>query len=193
MAGKFESTLRDFKNDIDGSRVSVHQMVKVLNNRGYGVLLLLLCLLEILPTGAIPGVPSLIGTIIILVSSQLLINRHHIWVPDFVGRKTLDYDKVQSALDYAIPFVRKLDKVTKERLQFFTSTHGEKASAALIITIALTFYPLELVPFASSIPAFIIAIFGISFVAKDGLICLIAWITALFGAGGIAYILMTNL
>lgn len=193
MAGKFESTLKNFKQDIKGKRVSIHQMVKVLNNRGYGVLLLLLCLIEILPTGAIPGMPSLVGTIIILVSLQLLLGRHHVWVPNFIGRKKMDYHKVQAALDRAIPLVRRMDKITKERLQIFTTLWGEKISALMIIMLALTFYPLEFVPFASSIPAVMIAIFGMSFVARDGLFYLIAWMMSLGGLGGIAYIIFTQL
>tara|TARA_B100001750_G_C15513292_1_gene605177 strand:- start:555 stop:1139 length:585 start_codon:yes stop_codon:yes gene_type:complete len=190
MANNFELTLRDFKRDVKGEQISIRDMLIVLNNRGFGAVLLILCLIELLPTGSIPGVPSLVATLIILISSQILLGRRHLWVPTFLGRKTISYPKLNKGLRRVMPVVRWVDSWTKERLTVFTSHTGERLTALAIIILALSFYPLELIPFASSIPSFTIAVFGISFVTKDGLLSLIAWMIAGAGALGITYILL---
>jgi hypothetical protein len=191
MANNFELTLRDFKRDVRGESVSIKQMLMVLNNRGFGAVLIILCLIEMLPTGSIPGVPSLIATLIILVSGQIVIGRHHLWVPEFLGRKTVSYYKMDKGLKKIMPIVRWIDGRTKERWSLLTSHTAERAAALAIIMLAASFYPLELVPFASSIPAFIIAIFAVSFISQDGLLSLLAWIIAISGAIGIGFIIFT--
>ena len=190
MANNFELTLRDFKRDVRGEKISIQQMLVVLNNRGFGAVLLIVCLIEILPTGTIPGVPSFVATLIILLSGQMLFGRRHLWVPKFLGKKTISYYKMNKGLKKIMPFVRFVDCRTKERLTFLTSHNSERLSALAIIVLALTFYPLELIPFASSIPSSIIALFGISFITKDGLLTLITWIIALGGAIGIGLLLI---
>lgn len=190
MANKFELTLRDFKRDVKGERVSIKDMLVVLNNRGFGGVLIILCLIELLPTGTIPGVPSLVATLIILVSGQILLGRRHLWVPKFLGQKTISYSKMDKGFKKIMPVVRWVDSWTRERWPILISHPAERLSALAIITLALSFYPLELVPFASSIPSFIIAMFGVSFITKDGLLSLLTWIIAGGGAISIGYILI---
>ena len=189
MTGQFEQTLNDFQSDVKGSRVSIEQMLVVLNNRGFGPLILIPCLIELLPTGMIPGVPSLCATLIILISAQIVLGRRYPWIPKKLRKKKFDHQKLDNGLDRIRPFVQWTDRRTRERWRFLTSDPSERLAALAIIALALTMYPLELVPFASSIPAFTIAMFAIGFVVKDGLLLLIAWCIALGGSVGIGYIL----
>jgi hypothetical protein len=185
MAKNFEITLKAFQNDIEGNFISIRQMLAVMNNRGFGAVLIILCLIEMLPTGTIPGVPSLVATLIILTSLQILFGRHHPWVPDFIGKRRFSRARLEKGLNKTMPVVKWIDRRTHERWRFLISRPAERLSALMIIMLALTFYPLELVPFASSIPAFIISLFGISFITKDGLLSLITWVIALCGLIGI--------
>jgi hypothetical protein len=189
MTGQFEQTLDDFQKDMKGSRVSIEQMLVVLNNRGFGPLILIPCLIEMLPTGMIPGVPSLCATLIILISAQIVMGRRYPWIPKRLRKKKFDHHQLNEGLDKIRPFVRWTDRRTKERWRFLASDPLERMAALAIIALALTMYPLEFVPFASSIPAFIISLFAIGFVVKDGLLLLIAWGIAIGGSFGIGYIL----
>ncbi len=188
MAGQFEQTLNEFQNDMKGSRVSIKQMLVVLNNRGFGALLLIPCIIELLPTGAIPGVPSICATLIILLSLQILLGRRHPWVPRKIRDKEFDYKKLKRGLNKSRPFVKWIDRQTRQRWKFLASHPAERLASLSIISLALTIYPLELVPFASSIPSFIIALFAIGFLTKDGVLLLITWMLALGGGIGIGYV-----
>jgi len=189
MSGQFQKTLDEFQHDMKGNRISVKQMLVVLNNRGFGALLLIPCLIEILPTGVIPGVPSFCATLIILLSVQMLLGKRHPWVPKKIRNKTFDHQKIENGIGKARPVIKWIDHQTRERWRFLASHNAERLSALSIITLALTMYPLELVPFASSIPSIIIALFAIGYLTKDGILLLVAWVLSLSGGIAIGYII----
>jgi hypothetical protein len=193
MSGPFQQTLENFQKDIKGEKVSVEQMLQLLNNRGFGALLLLPCLIELFPTGIIPGVPSICATIIILLTVQILFGKRYPWMPPQIRNKKFDHKKINEGLDKAFPYIHWIDRKSRERFAIFSSTQGERLAALAIITLALTIYPLELIPFASSIPSFVIALFAIGFLTKDGIILSVAWILAAAAIIGIVYLLYTYL
>lgn len=193
MAGQFEQTLNEFEHDMKGSQVSIKQMLVVLNNRGFGALLLIPCIIELLPTGAIPGVPTICATLIILLSLQILLGKRHPWVPKKIQNRTFEYKKLKSGLNKSRPYIKWIDRQTRARWKFLASHSAERLASLSIITLALTIYPLELVPFASSIPSFIIALYAIGFLTKDGLLLMITWILALGGGIGIGYLIKSFL
>ena len=193
MPGQFENTLRDFKNNIDGDMITIKQMLVVLNNRGFGALLLIPCLLELLPTGMLPGVPSFCATVIILLSLQILLGRRYPWLPKFIKSKKFSHEKLDRGLDKATPIVRWIDHKTAKRWKFLSSHPAERLASLSIIMLALTMYPLEFIPFASSIPSFIIALFAIGFLIKDGVLLMITWILSMGGGIAIGYMIKSFL
>ena len=56
----------------DGSELSLVSVVETMQGRGFGPLLLAPTLMVLLPTGAIPGVPTLSALLIMLVESLLV-------------------------------------------------------------------------------------------------------------------------
>ncbi len=193
MANEFQDTLEEFKNDIKGRKATVNEMLQILNNRGFGALLIIPCLIELLPTGVIPGVPTFCGVLIILIASQMVIGRHHLWLPKPIRTKKFKSRKIHDGLDHIFPYVHWVDRRSKARLYFLSSRIAERVAALAIITLALTFPALELIPFASSIPAFVILVFGVGFITKDGFILALAWGLFAIGSCGIAYIINSTL
>lgn len=54
----------------------------MIGRRSFGPLLLMAGLIILAPVvGDIPGVPSIMGVFIVLVSVQLLIGQEHFWLP----------------------------------------------------------------------------------------------------------------
>lgn len=152
----------------DDAHISFGEVVDGLGARGYGPLLIAVCIIELLPTGAIPGVPTLVGLMVILIASQLLLGRRSPWVPEWLRRKNLDRKKFEKGKEKVKPFTEKIDRVIQPRLEGVTGATGEKVAAAVCIVLALTFMPLELIPFASSVPSSIIVLIGLGLSAKDG-------------------------
>ena len=194
MPGRFEQTLREFEHDIDNNNtVSVKEMLRVLNNRGFGAILMIPCLIELFPTGVIPGVPSLCATLILLFSMQIAIGRRYPWVPKFIGQKRFNVEKIDKGLHKFYPIAHWIDKQSRKRWKFLMTHTTERISAVLVMALATLIYPLELVPFASSIPSATILLFAISFITKDGLLLVFSWIVSIIAYGSIAYIINNSI
>jgi hypothetical protein len=163
--------------------VSVHDIREMLGERSFGPFIALPALIEITPIGGIPGVPTLIAVMITLVCAQMLFGRNHLWLPNVLERKTLAGDRVKDGMKWLERPADWIDRVLRPRLSWFSGTVGLRIVALLCILLCITVPPLELLPFASTIPMGAIALMGLGLMVRDGLVILIAALGASLGLG----------
>ncbi|WP_221930988.1 exopolysaccharide biosynthesis protein [Telmatospirillum sp. J64-1] len=154
-------------------RVSVGDIQEKIGERSFGPFLFIPAMIEISPVGGIPGLPTMLAVIVILVSAQMLLGRKHFWLPAFLANRSVSGNKLKNAMDRIQPLVRWTDKIIHERLSWATEALYMRVVALLCILLALTVPPLELIPFASTAPFGTIGLFGLALMAKDGLLVLI--------------------
>ena len=164
-------------------QVSVHDIHEALGERSFGPFLAIPALIEITPIGGIPGLPTVIALVIALVSAQLLFGRDHLWLPGFLERQTLKGDRIKKGMDWLERPAGWIDRVLRPRLSWLSGKAGLRVVALLCIFLCMTVPPLELLPFASSIPMGAIALMGLGLMARDGLVILLAGLGALVGLG----------
>lgn len=172
-------------------KVSIGWMLDQLGDRTYGPALLLPALIEISPIGGIPGVPTFLAGLIILFAVQILIGQEHLWVPGFIERRTIRQKRLTEASHALRPLARRLDRWFHGRLETLTEKGWDRAVALVCILLALTVPPLELVPFASTIPMGAIALFGLSLLLRDGALVLAGLGVAVAGLATGLYVLLT--
>ncbi|WP_377295761.1 exopolysaccharide biosynthesis protein [Rhizobium sp. SGZ-381] len=163
----------------DRDTVSIHDVREEIGERSFGPFLLVPAVIEISPIGGIPGLPTAIAVVIALFAVQILIGRKHLWLPGFVERRTIGAGKLGKAMEKLRPVARVTDRLFKPRLKWLTKPPWLQGMAALCIALCFTVPPLELIPFASTAPMGTIALFGLSLVARDGLIANLAALTSL--------------
>lgn len=154
-------------------KVSVEEIMDAIGRPSFGPLLLLAGLLGMTPVAAVPGAPSVIAVIVLLVSSQLLIGRDSFWLPGPLLRARVAADKLQKTVKVARKPARAVDRLVKPRLQALTRPMADRAVAAACVLLAMMTPPLELLPFVAFLPAAAVATFGLGLVARDGLLVLI--------------------
>src|SRR5690606_11249411 len=167
----------------DQGDVSVGAIVEAMGRRSHGPLLLLPSLIDIAPIGGIPGLPTALGLIILLVAAQLLLGRNHLWLPSFLRRRSLSREKACEASKRLRPVANFMDRWFHGRLAVLAHGPFTRIAAAICILLALTVPPLELVPFATTAPMGAIAAFGLALFVRDGLLMIIA---AALSGGAIA-------
>lgn len=168
---------------VQGDKATIGNVIDAFGGRGYGPILLALSMIELLPTGAIPGVPTMLAIFIILIASQLAWGRSSPWIPRALRKRGFSEGKFDAARNKIRPVTRKIDKIIKPRLTLFSGVVAERLAGVICILLACTMPPLELIPFASSAPSAAIALFGVGLSADDGLIMLIAFIVATAAIG----------
>lgn len=168
-ATKLTEVLEDIDGGGDDENLTLGDVVSSIESRGFGPLLMVPCLIVLLPTGAIPTVPTMCGMLIFLIALQQVIGKDHPWLPERVKKVTFSHKMYHKGLEKVRPVTRWIDRWTKTRLAFLTKDPFERIIALWCMGLALTLIPLELVPLAGDIPALAVLFIALGLSARDGL------------------------
>ncbi len=182
--------LLDEMYDENSDKTSLGKVIERFEDRGFGPLLLVPALVALLPTGAIPGVPTICGITLFFICIQVAIGQKSPWLPRTLKEKEVDSDKLESAIDKAKPYVRKTEKLLKPRLTFLSDTPAKNVVAAYCAIAALCMIPLEALPFAVALPAFALCITALGMTNRDGVFLTIG-MTLQLGTGYLVFKAMT--
>lgn len=166
----------------DGKTIQLRNVIETFESRGFGPLITLPGLIALLPTGAIPGVPSVCGLFIALIAVQQLLGRQSPWLPRKLGERGISRGKLHRSIERVKPWTRRIDSLLAPRLSFLMEPFARRLVAVLVTALGLAMIPLELVPFAAAIPALAITVVGLGMTANDGLLSLIGIVLSLGGA-----------
>ncbi len=184
-----EGLLENVLADSSGETISIGEIVDHFGDRSFGPFLALLGMIAILPPmGAIPGVPAVVGSIIILFAVQMIFGRNHIWLPGFLKDITVERAKLKAAAARSKPWLKWIDGAISKRMQWAAGDLARYLAAVIVVLLALSMVPFEFIPFAVALPGSAIAMFGVGLMARDGLLMLVAFALA----GLTSYIILNN-
>lgn len=171
--------------------VCVADVLDDFGGRSFGPFIMIPALLEISPVGGIPGVPTALALFVASIAVQLLLGREHVWMPQFVQHRAIASKTLHKAVRKLRGVGDFLDRHSEGRLEVLAEGPAIKVVALLILVLCCTVPPLELLPFASSIPMLAIAILGLALTVRDGALVLASLVfTALATALG-TYLFIT--
>ncbi len=160
------------RNPADGSsQVSLDDILDRLGRRSFAPMLLLAGLIMLAPViGDIPGVPVVLGMVVILVASQLLLRREHVWLPRWLLRRSVSADKVRKAVRWLRRPARFVDDWSARRQTWLVRHAGVYVIAAACIVVAAATPLMEVVPFSANFAGAAITALGLALLTEDGLI-----------------------
>lgn len=165
VSGLMDDLLQKTEQD-----VSVGDVVSQFESRGFGPLLMLPALIALLPTGAIPGVPSICGITLFIICLQMACGSGHPWLPAVLKKRSIRHAKLKSAINKAKPVVMKAERFLKPRATVLTRRPASRFVALYCALASLSMIPLEVLPFAAAVPAFAITISAIGLTTDDGIV-----------------------
>lgn len=172
----------------DHGRVSLGAVLDAVGRRSFAPLLLLAGLITLAPiVGDIPGVPTLMGLLVLLTGGQLLFGRDHFWLPNWMLARSLDQQKLCKAVGWMRRPARFVDRLTRPRLTVLTDDGGHYLVAGACIAIAMAMPPMEFVPFSANGAGAALTAFGLALLARDGVIALIALTITVLTFAAVAY------
>ena len=162
--------LRDFVASHTEPRISLGALRDALGDRGFGVLLFIFALPNLVPVN-IPLLSAVLGLPLVLLAAQLSYGRHKPWFPDWLTAQSFPRQSFASVVARALPFLERIERLLRPRLTMLLSWTGERlvGIAILILALILTLP----IPFANWLPACGIAIFALAIVEKDGVAVLV--------------------
>ena len=162
--------LRDFVTSHPEQRISLGVLRDALGDRGFGVLLFIFALPNLVPVN-IPLLSAVLGLPLVLLAAQLTYGRHKPWFPRWLTERSFPREGFANVVLRSLPYLEGAERLLRPRLTVLLSWTGERLIGLAILILALVlFLP---IPFANWLPACAIAIIGLAIVEKDGLAVLV--------------------
>lgn len=163
--------------DLNGDgAVSIEEMLDLFGDRAFGPLFATLALIQILPTGIIPGVTDVVALCTLLLSWQLLIGAERPWVPKKLLSKKLNASKVQTSCKKARPWAEKVSRWFGPRADELVNTATASRFIALQgMLLSLLMFTLGFIPGAADPVALALLILGLGLTCKDGWAVLLSY------------------
>ncbi len=171
--------LRRLADDGGDHGLTLHQIRDRLDERAYGLLILLLSIPCLVP--GLYGVPQVVGLVIILIAAQLLIGREEPWLPRWMLNLRAKGSWLKAMADFAETRLGWVDRLSRPRLLGFATGAGEKLAAVFMILATLTI----VLPFTNTVPSIALALLSVGLIQRDGLFVICgavvatAWLTIL--------------
>jgi hypothetical protein len=159
-------------------RIEVALLLDQFGQRGFGALMLLLALpnLIFLP----PGTSTLLGAPLILIAAQLALGRKSVWLPRGVRRWSLERSVFARVVERVGPYLRRAEGLLAPRLQFVLGPIGTRligtGSVLLGILLALP------IPFANFFSGLAMTCFALALLQRDGVAAALGWVCTIVSA-----------
>lgn len=158
-------------------RVALGEILDAVGRRSFGPLLLVAGLVTLAPViGDIPGMPTLMACMVLLVAGQLLWRREHFWLPRWLLVRSVSHDALDRGMNWLRPPARYVDRLLRPRLTRLVGDTGVLVIALCCVLIALAMPPMEVIPFSANGAGLALTLFGLALIGKDGLIALGAFV-----------------
>ena len=148
-----------------GPTISLREMLDQLGERGFGALIVLLCLPNFLPF-SIPGFSALTGLPIAFFCLLLVVGIEKPWLPAKLLDRTVDRATYASVVRRFLPDLEKLEAYVKPRLPVFTSNVGKRVLGLFGIPVAILLA--APIPFGNPPPAIALALLAVGLLERDG-------------------------
>ena len=137
-----------------------------LHQRSFGMVMLLLGLIAILP-----GVSVFAGLLLVPLAFQMMMARELPILPRFIGIRSIPTYRVSRLINRSIPVIRALETIIHPRWHTpFVAT--KRLVGLIVLLLALTlFMP---IPFSNVIPGALIMLIAVAYLEEDGILLSIA-------------------
>jgi len=173
------------------ARISLNDIIRLLGERSFVPLLIIFALPNLF--FFIPGGSVITGPPLIFVAGQLVLGRPAVWLPDFLGTRSVDHAAFARIVTRAIPWVEWVERLARPRYWILPVHAADRiiGLACLVMSIFM-FLP---IPFGNTLPALSVIMLALSLSERDGLWMLagltvsmasFAVVTAVFAAGAFA-------
>ena len=162
------AVLQTLIDNLKGATITLRELMEAIGEQG----LLLMCAIASLPfliPVSIPGVSTVFGAAIVMISLAITLNRMP-WLPKRILDKQMDTERLRPALQKGVGIVSKLDRYMRPRLPAFTTGAVMARVNGLAIMSAgiLLMMPLGFVPFSNTLPGVAILLFSAGMIQRDG-------------------------
>lgn len=169
----------------ESESVSVAEIIDALDARSFGLAVLLFSLPSVVPMP--PGIPTVVGIILLIVSVQMVFGREDLWLPGILSKRTFPRKALVGAFEGLAPRLAWLERLMKPRLLFMTGKLGTILIGVVVLIMAVVLI-LPLPPGGNFPPALACAVLGMGLVQRDGVVVLLGLVGSIVAMVVVSYV-----
>ena len=153
----------------ENDRLTVGDIVAVLRDRAFALLIVILGLPNCLPMP--PPIPLVCGLLLLMVAVQITAGMAAPWLPRALLRRSVARSDVERAANRAVPLLRRLERWSRPRMRLFETALGMRVVGLILLTLSLAL--IVAAPLVGQIPLGIaVCLVGLGLVERDGVVVL---------------------
>jgi len=148
-------------------RLTIGDIVAVLRDRAFALLVVLLGLPNCLPMP--PPIPLVCGLLLALVAAQIAAGRPAPWLPRALLRRSIAQADLTRAVNRALPILRRLERWSRPRVDLLGTAFAIQVMGFFILALALAL--VVAAPVVGQIPLGLgVSLVGLGLVERDGVV-----------------------
>lgn len=164
--------LREFAATLTTDRVTLGDVVAVMRDRAFGIIMAIFALANTFPS--LPGMSSILGAPLVLLSAQMMIGQARPWIPGFMARRSFSTSDFRIFTARALPILERAERRLRPRLLRLTSPMGERVIGGFCFLLSVI---LVLPIFGGNLlPAIAILLLSLALIERDGLAAILGYI-----------------
>lgn len=177
--------LRDIAEKGDPEdRLSFATLVERLGDRGFGILLFLWALPNMIP---IPGISTPFGLLIVITAGQMVMGRHRPWLPRSVLGRSIQRADFKRMTDKALPYLERFERYCKPRWTVVLQGVAERMVGLFLVVLGLV---LILPIWGGNLPpAIAVAVIALGLIETDGVMVMAGTVIGLIALAIVGLIL----
>jgi hypothetical protein len=164
--------------------VDLEWLLSHLDRRSFGLLLLLLGMLVV-----IPGVATVATLALLFPAVQMMLGRTAPSFPRFLSKRQFDFNRFRKFTVFVSPLLRAIESVSRPR---WNARHDvtDRLVGLIVFLLALSAgWPLPLV---NVIPGLVVVLIAIAYLQEDGLLLVVALAAAMISLLGLGWTLWAS-
>jgi hypothetical protein len=159
--------------------ISLGELMRVLQERGFGLLMLVLVLPNCVPIPIPPGFSTILSVPLLFLALQMLVGKEVPWLPEWLRRKTIKRATLALMVAKISPRLKVVEKLLRPRFAFFETPVGERVIGLFWLIFALSIsVPL---PMTNFVPGVGILLMSLGLLSRDGLVILVGIVVGILG------------
>lgn len=144
--------------------IALGELTMTLKERGFGVLMIMLCLPNLVPMP--PGVSTVLGIPLILIAGQLAIGYRRPLLPRRLRYKEIAMQSFRAAIGKVVPWIERFERLANPRLWYLPQPLAERLIG--MVALAMGLILILPIPFGNFLPATAVILISLGLWERDG-------------------------
>jgi len=174
--------LINLARSITKERLTIGQLVDALQDRAFGILLLILALPCAIPF--LYGIPQIVSVPLLFVAAQIIIGRHEPYLPEKIRQRSFSAEAFRNMVEKSTRYIKWLEIFSRPRLHWLSQGGVERLLGVFLVVFSASIaIPL---PLTNTLPGIAVGIVALGLIERDGLMILAGTI---LGTGWVIFLI----